>query len=240
MRLLNVSTFKLEEFYNNIPEYVILSHTWGEGEVLYQNLNESGRMMKGWSKIENCCSKAAEDGWEYVWIDTCCIDKTSSTELSEAINSMYTWYEKSSICYVYLSDVRLQSANSKDQFRNSRWFTRGWTLQELIAPKYLIFFDDVWTEIGTKDSLSHEIERITKIPEVNLINSIDGCCIAEKMSWAAYRTTSRIEDTAYCLMGLFGINMPLLYGEGVKSFIRLQHELIRSSDDDSLFAWQGG
>ena len=126
MRLLNISTFTVEEFYNDIPEYAILSHTWGEGEVLLQHLqNGTGRTMKGWPKIEGCCLLAAKDGWNYVWIDTCCIDKTSSAELSEVINSMFTWYKKSAICYAYLHDVQQHSWNFQSQFRNSRWFTRG-------------------------------------------------------------------------------------------------------------------
>ena len=238
MRLLNVSTFTFEEFYGNIPPYAILSHTWGEGEVLLQHIQDgTGRARKGWSKIKGCCSLAAKDGWKYVWIDTCCIDKTSSADLSEAINSMFTWYQKSSVCYAYLNDVRYRSSDAND-FRYSRWFTRGWTLQELLAPTYVVFLDDRWNELGTKSTLKDLVSEITRISIAHLTD-FKTCSIATKMSWAARRETTRVEDTAYCLMGLFGINMPLLYGEGKNAFFRLQLELIKSYNDESIFAWQG-
>ena len=152
MRLLHTSTLELHEFYGEvIPKYAILSHTWGEGEVSFQELqkaklDESSMLneSKGYRKIKDCCKLAASDGWQYIWIDTCCIDKTSSAELSEAINSMYRWYGEAQICYAYLADV--DSAGQNDpltmrRFERSRWFTRGWTLQELLAPDFLVFYD---------------------------------------------------------------------------------------------------
>ena len=148
---------------------------------------------------------------------------------------MYRWYRGSSECYAYLEDV---SNDDIDQFGSSRWFTRGWTLQELLAPKRLHFYDKRWTYLGSRQSLCKAITLATNIPRMDLesFNPFSACAAA-KMSWASKRQTSRIEDTAYCLMGLFDINMPLLYGEGEKAFMRLQHEIVKNGDDESIFAW---
>ncbi|KAI1408671.1 heterokaryon incompatibility protein-domain-containing protein [Hypoxylon sp. FL1857] len=239
MRLLNTSSITLDEFQGTPPEYAILSHTWLDGEVTLQDLSlDRERAKAGWHKIRNCCRLCRREGWKYVWIDTCCIDKTSSAELSEAINSMFAWYQRAGICYAYLSDVeRTHRGEQMEQFARSRWFTRGWTLQELIAPLYLVFVDNSWREIGSRSHLSSSIEQITGISAFHVAH-FRGCSIATKMSWAAGRKTTRIEDQAYCLMGLFGINMPLLYGEEGKAFIRLQQEILRVSDDESIFAWR--
>ncbi|KAE8333834.1 ankyrin repeat-containing domain protein [Aspergillus sergii] len=141
-------------------------------------------------------------GYEYTWIDTCCIDKTSSAELSEAINSMFRYYQASSACYAFLSDVP-----SKKSFAESKWFTREWTLQEMIAPATVIFFDENWEELGTKTTLQKSTSECTRIPEK--------------------RETTRIEDRVYCLLGICGVNMPLLY-----------EEIMRVCEDHSLFAWR--
>lgn len=185
--------------------------------------------MAGYSKITGCCRQARLDGYEYAWVDSCCIDKSSSAELSEAINSMFKWYLDAEVCYAYLSDVEERS-----EFGRSQWFTRGWTLQELLAPHFLVFYDKNWKEIDTKLRLRKELESITGI--AHLMNFEDAS-VAQKMSWASRRTTTRVEDEAYCLMGIFGVNMPPLYGEGKKAFLRLQLEIIRISDDESIFAW---
>ncbi|KAK4224522.1 HET domain-containing protein [Podospora fimiseda] len=192
-----------------------------------------------------------EDGLDWAWIDTCCIDKTSSSELSESINSMYTWYLKSTVCYVYMEDVGPQLDTDKHldsngwgpelqrSFRDSSWFMRGWTLQELIAPARVDFYAYDWTELGTKLSLIDVLVEITSIPESVLTSpgAIKEVCAAERMRWAARRITTREEDMAYCLFGLFGINMPLLYGEGRNAFVRLQNEILRTLDDYTILAW---
>jgi hypothetical protein len=172
-------------------------------------------------------------------MDTCCIDKSSSAELSEAINSMFAWYRHSRICYAYLSDVPSLDDLSlhreeNSAFRLSKWFTRGWTLQELLAPVYLVFYDQEWNEIGTKSGLKSIVQTITGIQDLPRYGN---ACIAQKISWASNRETTRIEDQAYSLLGIFGVNMPLLYGEGPRAFMRLQLEIIKDSDDDSIFAW---
>jgi hypothetical protein len=168
--------------------------------------------------------------------DRCCIDKTSSAELSEAINSMYQWYKESTICYAYLCDVR----EDKD-FERSVWFSRGWTLQELIAPRNLRFYDIAWNPIGNKKDLLFRLATVMGVTLSVLETGITAdCSVAQRMSWAAKRTTTGPEDMAYSLMGIFDINMPLLYGEGgKKSFLRLQEEIIKVLDDHSIFAWKG-
>ncbi|PSR99070.1 hypothetical protein BD289DRAFT_424525 [Coniella lustricola] len=242
MRLLNTATLEVEEFFeiDSVPAYVILSHVWGQGrdEVTFQEMQLSPRpaslvLRPGYQKIVNLCNRAAEKGFKWAWIDTCCIDKTNSTELTEALNSMFQWYRSAAICYTYLPDV-----TSVDDVVHSVWFTRGWTLQELLAPLWLIFFNSNWEAIGTKAGLAKQIQRRTRIsPAVLVINSSREFSVAQIMSWAAGRKTTRVEDRAYSLLGLLGVTMPLIYGEGERAFARLQHEIIRTSNDHSIFTW---
>lgn len=252
MYLLNSETLKLKEFSSDgdIPEYAILSHTWGppSEEVTFQDIHEldKARQKRGFEKISNCCRQAARDGYEWAWIDSCCINKSSSVELSEAINSMFNWYRRSTICYAFLDDVVCRGAHSWEwdeaiprSFELSRWFTRGWTLQELIAPRGVEFYNASWDEIGTKASLAPAISLITGVP-VDVLEDTDltKCPAAEVMSWASGRQTTRIEDRAYSLLGLFNISMPLLYGEGTSAFRRLQEEILKATGDYTLFAWE--
>ena len=227
-------------------KYAILSHTWEKGEeVQYGELNNPGATGKrGWQKIRKTCQLALNDGCDFAWVDTCCIDKTSSAELTEAINSMFPWYSGSEICYTYLADY--DASNPDANMSESRWFTRGWTLQELIAPAQVRFYDKSWNSFGTKDILSRQLSLITGIGLEILLASknrsleevLDQVPVARRMSWAAKRETTRVEDTAYCLIGIFGINLPLLYGEGERAFIRLQEEVVKNSNDLSLLAWR--
>jgi hypothetical protein len=247
MRLINVETLELESFIGEkgrpTPPYAILSHVWTTEEVSFQQMTGIQPLPEeslGYRKIVDFCARAKNEGFEYAWIDTCCIDKTSSAELSEAINSMFQWYRKSEACYVYLSDVASAEnpVSQGSSFRRSRWFTRGWTLQELLAPHEVIFLADDWCEIGTKASLSITISHITHIDVVTLTkHTWSHVSIAMIMSWASMRQTTRVEDQAYSLLGLFDVNMPLIYGEGRKAFYRLQVEIMKFTNDDSLFAW---
>ncbi|OCK87344.1 HET-domain-containing protein, partial [Cenococcum geophilum 1.58] len=247
MRLLNTTSLELKDFIgSNIPPYVILSHTWSDEEVLFDDIQKgTAALKKGHAKLKGCCQKGAEDGFDWAWIDTCCIDKSSSAELSEAINSMYEWYKKSTICYAYLQDVSTNALSSSNpsftrpqDFSKSRWFTRGWTLQELVASKVVEFYTAEWVEIGTKRSLLTQLSAITGIPPHILRGGSPSTCnIAERMSWASKRQTSREEDLAYCLLGLFNVNMPMLYGEGKKAFYRLQEQIMNQEEDYSIFAW---
>jgi hypothetical protein len=243
MRLLHAQKINLTSFEENaIPPYAILSHTWGADEVSFQDIHDLRVASKkaGYKKIEYVCRDALWRDLEYVWIDTCCIDKTSSAELSEAINSMFRWYRNATYCYAYLTDVPCWTENCDySDFSESRWFTRGWTLQELLAPERLYFFSFDGVSFGSKHSLSEQISKITGIGEPFLtgVNTLSQASIAKRMSWASRRNTTRTEDLAYCLLGIFGINMPLLYGEAEKAFTRLQEEIMKNSDDQSLFAW---
>jgi len=231
------------EHVQNIPPYAILSYTWGAAcdEFTFKDWIEgTGKAKAGYRKLMFCGSQVAEDNLTWFWVDTCCIDKSSSTELSEVINSMFQWYNEADKFYVYLHDVSIEGFTRKDQsFQKSRWFTRGWTLQELIAPSDVVFYSKEWKRIGAKSNMIECLRDITQIDEQVLRGAHPSICsIASRMSWAAGRSTTRIEDTAYSLLGIFDINMPMLYGEGERSFIRLQEELLRTSDDQSLFAWE--
>ena len=241
MRLINVSSMSVEEFVGrNIPQYGILSHTWEGSEVSYDEMRVgTARSKEAFHKIEMTCKLASEDGLAYVWVDTCCIDKSSSAELTEAINSMFVWYKRATICYVYLSDLE-SSADVSTALKDCRWFSRGWTLQELIAPQKVDFFDQNWRFKGCKISLLEEISRITGIGSTVLehLAPLSSITVAARLSWAAYRETTREEDAAYCLLGIFDVNMPLLYGEGTKAFRRLQEEIIKAECDLSIFAWR--
>ncbi|KAK5655228.1 hypothetical protein OQA88_5795 [Cercophora sp. LCS_1] len=378
MRLINTKTLQLQEFWgNDIPRYGILSHTWEDGEVTFQQLTTLSReevsKLKGFAKIERVCKLAQRSKIEWAWVDTCCIDKSSSAELTESINSMFRWYAESAVCYAYLSDLEVdlrkkdrarggnrkswggekekekakqkwnEESNWKEEtkswkegkdswneggkswdkdaksrneqsrerserrkpetddeksgseqvkwedesdvqtevakqwsekgrrqelevrtkrsdegkseagsfaselddqqvatFARCRWFTRGWTLQELIAPRRLGFYNKWWEFQGEKEKMTDELARITKINKRVLKNSdlMSTISVAQRMSWAANRQTTRAEDIAYCLLGIFGVQIPMLYGEGSKAFIRLQEEIIKESNDLSLFAWQ--
>ncbi|KAH8893429.1 HET-domain-containing protein [Thozetella sp. PMI_491] len=255
MRLLHSTTKELKDFVEgSTPPFAILSHTWGADEVSLQELkalttfqddasSHPLRSTEGYRKIDGCCALARSNGLEWVWIDTCCIDKTSSSELSEAINSIFRWYKESSVCYVYLSDVALpeQVQLPESSFRRSRWFTRGWTLQELVAPKVVNFYGSSWEFIETRSSLRDLLHEITGIPAAVFISkSLHDVSIAQRMSWAAKRQTTKVEDWAYSLLGLCDVTMPLLYGEGEKAFQRLQEEIIKQSNDQSIFAWGFG
>ncbi|KAI8956605.1 HET-domain-containing protein [Daldinia sp. FL1419] len=247
MRLLNACSGEITIFQssNSLPPYAILSHTWNEEEVSFQDWEEQPweevKKKKGFKKIEYCRQQAIKEGLGWVWVDTCCINKQSSAELSEDINSMFKWYKQAAICYAYLADVEEGPQSIiESRLRESRWFTRGWTLQELIAPEQVVFYSQNWHEIGTKSTLSKCLSRITNIGEMYLMDSanIRNASIAQRMSWAAYRVTTREEDIAYCLIGIFDVNIPLLYGEGKRAFRRLQEEVLKAyPEDHTLFAW---
>ncbi|KAI0874365.1 heterokaryon incompatibility protein-domain-containing protein [Hypoxylon argillaceum] len=244
----SIETYETLETFNDdtqpTPPYAILSHTWGPDheEISFLDLRR-GRTKNGPGqyKFDKCCFQAARDGLSYAWIDTCCIDKKSSTELSEAINSMFKWYENAEVCYAFLRDVRATGdpSNPESSFWKSRWFQRGWTLQELIAPRHVQFYDACWTLIGTKRYLASAIVCITRIPRIFLlgISPLSNASVAQRMSWAAGRVTKRKEDAAYCLLGIFGIAMPMIYGDGDRAFFRLQEEIAKYTSDDSILAW---
>ncbi|KAF5009603.1 hypothetical protein FDECE_4208 [Fusarium decemcellulare] len=241
MWLINTQTLSLEYFVNHeTVQYIILSHTWEDEEVTFQEFHDlsTASTRKGFAKIKETCRLARSQDYSYAWVDTCCIDKTSSAELSEAINSMFRWYKDAQCCYTYLSDFDRHQVD--DTLGECRWFSRGWTLQELIAPTTLTFYNRHWEALGSKGELSQCLTNITGISKDVLLGkcALSSVPVASRMSWAAGRKTSRPEDIAYCLFGIFDVNMPMLYGEGQKAFLRLQEKICQRVADLTLFAWK--
>ncbi|KAI0359524.1 HET-domain-containing protein [Trametes cingulata] len=255
MWLLRTSTAELTHFdspYDVRGGYTILSHVWQEHEqsfkdvqALQSKLATAGlkRLLRARvsAKIRECCVLAKMHGYDWLWIDTCCIDRSSSAELSEAVNSMYEWYALAQVCYAYLQDVpSAEDPHAPDSaFRRSKWFTRSWTLQELIAPRCVVFLAQDWTLIGTKASLAPLLQDITGIDTdiLTFRQELGNVSVARRMSWASCRNATRIEDEAYSLMGIFGVHMPTIYGEGRRAFRRLQEEILKRTSDQTLFAW---
>jgi Heterokaryon incompatibility protein (HET) len=250
-RNLNTGEFSLTQNLVNddmIPRYAILSHTWGADteEVSFKDMmDNTGAGKLGYDKIRFCGEQAGRDDLQYFWIDTCCIDKSSSTELQEAINSMFRWYRNAAKCYVYLADVSRPASDSdskpgqlpwESSFRESRWFTRGWTLQELVAPALVEFFSKEGKKLGNRRSLERHIHEVTGIPIKALRgSSLSDFSIAERMLWVANRETTRKEDKAYSLLGIFDVYMPLIYGEGTeKALKRLREEIDKASKGKSF------
>lgn len=263
MRLLNTSDLRITEFYGtNIPRYAALSHTWGSEEISHQEwtelttrsistspekldlLEETITSKEGYAKILAATRLASAASLEWLWVDTICIDKTSSAELTEAINSMYAWYHHAVVCYAFLGDVPAMTEDHPEfesKIAGSRWFTRGWTLQELIGPRTVDFYSQSWTRLGNKSEgrFPEIIAKTTGIDVSYLIGAtpLSVASVAKKMFWLSRRKTTRTEDMAYCMLGIFNINMPLLYGEGQRAFARLQEEIIRSHYDHTIFCW---
>jgi len=232
---------------DTIPPYAILSHTWGADteEVTFEDLtNGTGKDKPGYKKIRFCGEQARQDGLQYFWVDTCCINKANYTELSQAINSMFRWYRNAARCYVYLSDVSSPAINSNNEFnpppweldfQKSRWFKRGWTLQELLAPSSVEFFSQEGKRLGNKKSLKRQINGITGIADSALQGTLlSQFSVDERLSWIERRQTKLEEDKAYSLLGIFDVHMPLIYGEGRENaFIRLRKEIEESLRDES-------
>jgi hypothetical protein len=251
MRLLqynNDGEFSLTQFFDDIPLYAILSHTWGPEEVTFQDIIDGdGTCKTGFDKIRFCGEQARRDGWQYFWVDTCCIDKSSSAELAEAINSMFRWYQNAVKCYVYLSDVSTKKRKASDSlteytwepaFRSSKWFTRGWTLQELIAPTLVEFFSKGGELLGDKKSLERHICEITRIPSKALRGGpLAEFSATERLSWAGTRQTTREEDMAYSLLGIFDVHMPLIYGEGRANAVGRLQEAIDRKETGTMFSF---
>ncbi|KAJ8128712.1 hypothetical protein O1611_g4925 [Lasiodiplodia mahajangana] len=247
MRLLMIrpdgSLALTEDLNEDIPQYAILSHTWGHDsqEVTFKDILEgTGQQKEGYRKIKLCRNRATSDGLQHFWVDTCCIDKTNNTELSEAISSMFRWYQNATKCYVYLSDVSKSHAEHvneplrstwRKEFRESRWLTRSWTLQELIAPSSVEFFEREGQRLGDKKSLEQLLHNTTKI-SIGAFRGypLSGFSVDERMLWSSGRDAKRPEDKAYSLLGIFDTHMPLIYGEGEeKALSRLRREIDQQS-----------
>ena len=249
MRLLEIlanGDFRLTKnlLDNAIPRYAILSHRWEndqQEEVTFEDMDQGSCQDKaGYKKIKICGGHAAKDGWRYFWVDSCCIMRSDSSELTESLNSMFRWYERAGKCYVYLSDVSKRHRDKGDEklqeswetdFQRSEWFTRGWTLQELLAPLEVEFFSKEGVSLGNKQSLEQQIHDITEIPILALQGSaLSSFSNEQKFAWAKGRRTTREEDWAYSLLGIFEISMPVVYGEGRNKAVR---RLEREIDDAS-------
>jgi hypothetical protein len=228
MRLINTKSIEVERFTGKVPPYAILSHRWEEEEVTLEDMNAGGnaRGMKGSRKLRLSCAIAARQGLEYIWIDTCCIDKTSSAELSENINSMFRYYTEAKVCYTYLSDVASVKISDTPKPEDLDFCQSA-------------FYNKEWDYLGTKADLKDAIRSRTKVPEKILLGGdLTDQPVSRKMSWVSSRQTTVPEDIAYCLLGLFDVNIPLLYVEGQeKAFLRLQEAILNSSDDNSIFLW---
>jgi hypothetical protein len=234
---------------DTIPPYAIASHIWNDDEVTFKDLqNGTGKETAGYAKISFFEQQAACDGLQYFWVDTCCIDKSNQVALGDAINSMFYWYQNAAKCYVYLSDVSAtkRKASSEDSeyswelaFRESRWFTRGWTLQELLAPRSVEFFSREGIRLGDKSTLQQTLHEMTGIATQALEGRpLAHFSVRERLSWAANRRTSRGEDQVYCLLGLFGVKMTMLYGEGSwNASLRLWDEILRKIEDYTILLW---
>ncbi|KAH9920840.1 heterokaryon incompatibility protein-domain-containing protein, partial [Epithele typhae] len=246
MRMLDTSTGRFsDQLHHRRVRYAILSHVWSRRE--HSNYAEypapdSSILPHLSDKVQKACELARSHNFKYLWIDTCCIDKTSSSELSKAINSMFEWYRCAKVCYAFLVDVHDGVLDDRySGFVESEWWNRGWTLQELIAPPHVLFLTNSWTPFGTKQTLSWLITSAFGIDEKVLRNErvLSDVCVAERMSWAANRKTTEDEDEAYCLIGIFGVNVTPIYGEGQHAFVRLQHAILAQIPDQTLFAWGG-
>lgn len=246
MRLINTEEYQVHDFFDtlSIPRYAILSHCWGADEVCFGDLRDPSLASEklGLQKVKESCLQAGNLGFQWLWVDLACVDRSSSAELSEAINSMFNWFRQSQACIVYLSDVDYVEdiQEQEKNIRQSQWMRRPWTLQELIAPQNMRFYAANWILIGTKESLLPLLSEVTQVDKAVLENAehLSGFSIGRIMSWAANCEASRVEDIAYSLLGLFGVSMPIIYGEGQKAFTRLQEKIFKRSDDATLFAWQ--
>ncbi|KAI1469651.1 uncharacterized protein F4812DRAFT_419831 [Daldinia caldariorum] len=262
MWLLNTETLTLK-YFNEAQlkglSFAILSHTWGSDEILFHEVQGDRAALQdraGWKKLTSFCKTALAYGFGHGWMDTCCIDKRNSADVTEAINSAYMYYYDSGACFIHLEDVHKYADEAtgssgraevtRDQLlarvRTTRWIRRGWTLQEFIAPKRRYFFASDWSDIEDGDNLLDALAESTRI-SIDLLKDrdlLDGFCTAERMKWASRRETTRAEDVAYCLMGMFKVNMPVLYGEGAQNaFRRLQREIMQFSFDMTIFVWYG-
>lgn len=251
LRRLPDGRFELVPFDDdNLPLYAILSHTWQGEEVTHNDLVAgTGKSKAGHDKIRFCGDQAEKDGLEFFWIDSCCLDQSNMREVITAINSMFRWYQRASVCYVYLSDVSVPDGIDAEAnpiawleaFRQSRWFTRCWTLQELLAPSVVQFFCRGGKRLGSKASLEQEICQITKISTSALQGKhLASFSFEERMGWTAGRETTVEEDRVYCLLGIFNVFLPLIYGEGARpAMARLWEEIQRRHKDGGAHSLRG-
>ncbi|KAG1859362.1 hypothetical protein DFJ58DRAFT_744713 [Suillus subalutaceus] len=253
---------RIRERVKETLKYAIFSHRWLFSEPSYQDMPTEPMRVRAepepkWKKLQEFCRKAKDDhDCEFAWSDTCCIDKSRSAELDESIRSMFRWYRNSHICIAHLSETANLAALERQQkgekgggAKVDVWFTRGWTLQELLAPSQIKFYGTDWQPLiplyhsksdRISDTIMRKISKITHIPPKDLKSFKPGTDrVPEKMLWASKRRTTRIEDTAYCLIGIFDVSLMVAYGEGNRAFFRLMEEIIKRYDKWDVFLWSG-
>ncbi len=259
--LLNTARAELSYFESLAPPYAAFSHVWNntgmmsfqEVEKLQIECTETGATPRDLvsSTLQCACMLAESDGYEWIWMDCCCIDRSSSAELSETINRMYDIYAGAAVCYAYMRDVSTMGGeayssgdmesplSSQSSFAQSTWHRCVWSLQALLAPRLVVFVSNTWNVLGTKIDYATALETITGIPASVLRSEqpVSEICVGRRLSWAAKRRATRVEDEAYCLLGIMGVTMPIIYGEGRRAFKRLQEAIMMRSPDTTLFAW---
>ncbi|KAG1875820.1 hypothetical protein F4604DRAFT_1581727, partial [Suillus subluteus] len=251
---------RIRECVKKELKYAVLSHRWlpDNQEPLYHQVSKEPKEVAdgpGWKKLERFCHTAkVVHNCEFAWSDTCCIDKPSSSELEESIRSMFRWYRNSHVCIAFLSEtadlaaLQLQETGKSGEKAVDAWFERGWTLQELIAPLQIKFYGANWKPLiqgSTNDRNNRDskviMEKISTLTDIHMDDlesftpGIDR--VPEKMLWASRRRTTRIEDRAYSLVGIFDISIMIVYGEGKRAFFRLIEEVIKRYDKWDVFLW---
>jgi heterokaryon incompatibility protein (HET) len=254
MRLINVRTLDLRKFNQHPPRYAILSHRWiDEQEICLQDwevyvanqdpLSSQIKCKSGFIKIQNACIQAQKRGFEWLWADTVCIDKRDNSEVTKSVNLMFSWYQSASVCFAYMHEVsnnnqRLKWTEDNAVVRKTpEWFTRGWTLQELLAPKKLLLSDQDWNCIGDRENCAQVITKFTGIPLSALCGKdIQSYSYADRLAWAKGRQTTEPEDRVYSLLGLLGVSLPAVgYGIGLKAALwQLESAIEKQRADGNL------
>jgi hypothetical protein len=266
----------IAEWVDDVTRFAILSHTWERGELSYQDLHgqndlsgshlcppdsdQDSDRKRSFEKLHNFCDIAKEYGTEFAWADNVCIDKSSSAELDESIRSMFSWYRDATICIVYLAQT-----NDLRDLVHDRWFARGWTLQELLAPRHLKFYSKRWhplteflnDKISAEDVRKLNDQRLSRQLDLlsgailkaaglvmqhvrDFIPGIRHPSLPERMQWIARRVTTRGEDQSYSLMGIFDVSISIAYGEGrERAFFRLFQAILEVGYERDWLLWTG-
>lgn len=245
MLLLHTASLELCEFGSDAPPYGTFSARWEDDTLGHEDLPspQTAHQRPAFQALQRACSECQNHGLQWLWNDAVCINRRSIDALSKTLNSLAEIYRKSRLCIVYLHDLFDTEASHFDVERglsSCSWIKHVWMLPQLIFSTVLQFYDAQWMHIGSKRQLSAELSRITAIEEGVLdgSESLEDYPNCVKMSWAAGLSAEAIEDVAYSLLAVFNVNMTIRYGEGMESFLRLQEEILKNTDDYSLLAWQ--
>lgn len=245
MRFLHTKTFVLHDFTGPPSSYAVFFHAHGSDDIGFEDFSKPQMLLckDGFHRLWQACSRARNHGSEWLWSDAVCIDRGSSTALTEAFNSLARIYQHCIFSIIYLEDLPCSDCvggGLEKRLAKCAWLRNVWVLPQLIFPKHSFIYDRDWAEIGTKASLARQLSLVTSIEQSVLINpaALGEYSVAKRMSWASHLEASRPEDRSFALLGILGVHMPIVYGEGQKAFIRLQEEILRDTNDYSLFAWR--